>query len=203
LIESLGRPLLDNTLAAFDAQCCAGLVVAWRTAFGRPNGFTDLVYLAYLSYYGLPLAVAALAWRRGPAVFEPVVLALLLTFYASYLGYLVWPASGPRVPEADEAAVLGGAAISQAARSFLRAAEWTPWDAFPSGHTAVALVACGLAVHVASPGVVAALCVWALAILFATVYIQVHYVADLLAGALLAALVLWVAARRRAHRRGS
>ncbi len=37
--------------------------------------------------------------------------------------------------------MLGGGAVSQAVRSFLRAAEGTTLDAFPSGHAAISMLA--------------------------------------------------------------
>jgi membrane-associated phospholipid phosphatase len=183
----------DAALAAWDAQCCAGLVHAWQNALGRPAALTDAVYLAYGSYYLLPLLVAAQAWRRGAETFERSAFALLLGFYLSYLGYFLWPASGPRVPQADENLILGGGSISEAVRAFLRHAEWTTLDAFPSGHTAVSLIACTIGSRLMSRAATAGLWLWGAAIVFATVYIHVHYVVDLLAGLVLALGVLALA----------
>lgn len=192
LIVALNPVRYDAVLAAADARWFAPLATAWRGALGRPAWFTDLTYVVYWSYYLLPVvvAVAARAWR-GPAAFERTVFALLLAFYLSYLGYFLWPASGPRVPQADEAAVLGGGAVSDAIRAFLRAAEATTLDAFPSGHTALALVPAVLGMRL-FPRWAPALAAWAAAVVFATVYIQVHYVVDVVAGAVLglAALAL-------------
>jgi len=203
LIVALNPVRYDEVLAAADARWFAPLVAAWRGALGRPAWFTDLVYVAYWSYYLLPLVVvaAARAWR-GPEVFEQDVFTMLLAFYLSYLGYFLWPTSGPRVPHADEALVLGGGAVAAAVRAFLRAAEATTLDAFPSGHTALAVVPAVLGTR-HFPRWAPALWGWAAAVIFATVYIQVHYVADVVAGAALglAALALapglhgWIAGR--------
>ncbi len=198
LIVALNPVRYDEVLAAADARWFAPLVTAWRGALGRPAWFTDLTYAAYWSYYLLPVVVAVAARaRRGPAAFERTVFALLLGFYLSYLGYFLWPASGPRVPRSDEAAVLGGGAVAVAVRAFLRAAEATTLDAFPSGHTALAVVPAVLGARLFprwAPGLAA----WAAAVIFATVYIHVHYVADVAAGAVvgLAALALAPGLRR-------
>jgi membrane-associated phospholipid phosphatase len=203
LIVGLNPLRYDEALAAADARWFGPLATAWRGALGRPDWFTDLVYVAYWSFYLLPLAVVvgARLWR-GPEVFEEVAFATLLAFYLSYLGYFLWPASGPRVPHAEEALVLGGGAVAGAIRAFLRAAEATTLDAFPSGHTALALVPAVLGTrHFPRWGPV--LWAWAAAVVFATVYIQVHYVADVVGGAAfgLAALALapglqgWLAGR--------
>jgi membrane-associated phospholipid phosphatase len=205
LIVALNPLRYDEALAAADARWFGPLASAWRGALGRPDWFTDLVYVAYWSFYLLPLAVVAAARRwRGPEVFEQVAFAILLAFYLSYLGYFLWPASGPRVPHADEAAVLGGGAVAGAIRAFLRAAEATTLDAFPSGHTALAVVPAALGTrHFPRWGPL--LWAWAAAVVFATVYIQVHYVADVVGGAALGLATLalapglqgWLAGRAR------
>ncbi|WP_243324145.1 phosphatase PAP2 family protein [Geothrix sp. SG200] len=183
----------DVALAAADARWFGRLAMAWHGAFGRPAAFTDLVYLAYASFYFLPITVAVQAWRRlGPEGFERVAFRILLGFYLSFLGYFLWPAEGPRVPEALAAAKLGGGAVSQAVRAFLHGAESTTLDAFPSGHTALSVLPALLATR-PFPRWAPLLWVWALAVVFATVYIGVHYVVDVAAGLLLAGLTLTLA----------
>jgi membrane-associated phospholipid phosphatase len=203
LIVALNPIRHDAILAAVDARWFAPLATAWRGVLGRPDWFTDLNYAAYCSYYLLPVVVAVAARvRRGPVAFERTVFTLLLAFYLSYLGYFLWPASGPRVPQADEAAVLGGGAVAVAIRAFLRAAEATTLDAFPSGHTALAMVPAALGARL-FPRWTPGLWAWAAAVIFATVYIQVHYVVDVVAGAVvgLAALALAPGLQRAMGRR--
>jgi membrane-associated phospholipid phosphatase len=185
LIEAVNPVRWDPELAALDDRWFGPLWPRWRGLLGRPAWLTDAAYLAYVSYYALPIGVYAAARWREQEDGERVGVTLLLTFYLSYLGYLLLPASGPRVPRAEEA-LLGGSAISRAAREFLALAEVTTLDAFPSGHTALSLLSAALAAtrfRRATP----ALAIWAAAIVFATVYISVHYVVDLVAGGLLAA----------------
>lgn len=193
---------LDAALTVVDAQRLGPLVSAWRGLLGRPAPFTDVVYVFYVSFYFLPLAAALVARaRRGEEAFERVVFAVLLTFYASWIGYFLFPAEGPRLPQALEDPVIGGGAISRLSRAFLRAAEGTTLDAFPSGHTAVSVVAAAVA-PAFSRWERAGWWIWALGIVFATVYVHVHYAADVLGGGLLAAVVLLAlrAARGREER---
>ncbi|BDU68632.1 hypothetical protein GETHOR_07330 [Geothrix oryzae] len=193
LVVAVNDHRWDATLAALDQRWFGSLAVAWRGAFGRPAAFTDLVYLAYASFYFLPLSVGVLARvRLGPARFERVAFAILLGFYLSFLGYFLWPAEGPRVPEALAPVQLGGGAISQAVRAFLRGAEATTLDAFPSGHTALSVLPALLATR-CFPRLAALFWVWAGAIVFATVYIGVHYLTDVAAGLVLAGLTLALA----------
>lgn len=178
----------DAFFSAFDDRWLPGVVPAWRGLVGRPGLLTDAAYVVYLSYYLLPVAAAALARGLGEAEGERAVFAILLCFWASYAGYFLLPTEGPRLPLAEEAK-LGGGPVSEASRAFLRHAGRTRVDAFPSGHTSVSLVAAALGLRVA-PRAGWSLLAWAIAIVFTTVYVHVHYAVDVLAGALLAAAVL-------------
>jgi len=195
IIEATVPWRLDAALAAADQRYLGGLVAAWQGAFGRARLFTDASYVAYFSYYGLPLVAAAIARTRGPVEFERVVFALLLAFYLTFIGYLLLPASGPRVPAALEATLLGGGVASEAVRTFLHAAEATTLDAFPSGHTTVAVVSAAMGSRGVSRAGAGALWLWAAGVVFSTVYIHVHYATDVVAGLALAVLVLWIAPR--------
>jgi membrane-associated phospholipid phosphatase len=188
----------DAVLGAWDERWAAPLVAAWRGAFGRRAAVVDAMYLAYLSYYLVPIAAVILARRRGPEPFERAVFAILLCYYASFAGYLLFPTSGPRLPHEDEARLLGGGAVSDLVRQFLRVAEKTRLDAFPSGHTAISLVA-GVVGARAAPRAAPGLAAWIAVVIFSTVYVHVHYAVDVAAGAILAGLVLaGSAAARRA-----
>jgi membrane-associated phospholipid phosphatase len=193
LVVAVNPHRWDAALAAVDQHWFGPLGAAWHTAFDRSAVLTDLVYLAYASFYLLPIVVGVLArLRLGPDGFERVVFRILLGFYLSFLGYFLWPAEGPRVPETLAQAELGGGAISQAVRAFLHGAEATTLDAFPSGHAALSVLPAILATR-PFPRLAPIIWAWALAIVFATVYIGVHYVADVAAGLLLAGLTLVLA----------
>jgi membrane-associated phospholipid phosphatase len=190
VIEALVPWRLDAPLASFDDRWLGPLVASWRGLLGRPALLTDATYLAYLSFYFLPIAAAfAARARQGEAGFERALLALLATFYGSWVGYFLFPAAGPRLPPELEAELIGGGAISEASRAFLRAAEATTLDAFPSGHTAVSLVAAAVAPATTRWSRILWWS-WAIGVVFATVYVHVHYASDVLAGGLLAAAVL-------------
>jgi membrane-associated phospholipid phosphatase len=193
LVAGVNPQRFDVPLAQIDARWLGGVADHWRNSFGRPAAFTDLVYGAYASFYFLPLSVSVLArMRLDAARFERIVFTLLLGFYLSFLGYFLWPAEGPRIPPALEAAQLGGGSFSEGVRTFLRHAERTTLDAFPSGHTLLSLLAVLLAAR-PFPQLAPLLAVWAGGIIFAAVYISAHYVVDVVAGAALAPLTLLLA----------
>jgi len=160
----------------------------WIRAFPEP-WWSTLMHAAYLSYY--PILVAAplglwLAGRRASA--RATVLLTMVTFYVCYTAFLLFPVAGPRyvLPPADNAAT----AVAAAALTHRLLEGGSAWGtAFPSSHVAAALVAAGCALRGLRPlGLV--LLPAALLLALATVYAQLHYAADALAGALLALAVL-------------
>jgi membrane-associated phospholipid phosphatase len=185
----------DAQFAQMDARVFGELAAMWRGVLGRPAWLTDLTYLAYVGYYVAPVALAAVLYlRKSRDEFQQLVFTVALTFYVSYVGYFVFPTLGPRVPLGSEAVIVGGGAISHAVRLFIEYAERTRTDAFPSGHTAVALVCLYFAWR-ASPAVGAIFTVLVAGIVLSTVYLHYHYVVDVVAGMGLAAGCVWLGPR--------
>ncbi len=188
----------DSFFAALDLRLFGALVPAWRGALGRPAWLSDVLSAFYVSYYPVPVAMGlALYLRRRRDDFDRFVFALQATLIASYVGYFLFPTSGPRVPPEAAQAVLGGGAVSAAVRRFLHSSELNVLDAFPSGHTAVALVFLAYGWRML-PAWRIPLAIVVAGIVFSTVYLSHHYIIDLVAGALLAAAM--VAAMPLIHR---
>ena len=180
----------DATFASIDRRLFGALPAAWFGALGRPAWLVDAAALVYASYYVIPIAMGVALYRSGRRCdFERMVFTTVATFYASFLGYFLAPALGPRLPLASEAEQIGGGVASGLLRAFLHAAELNELDAFPSGHTAVSLVFLALAWQL-FPRWRIPLALLVGGIVFSTVYLSLHYVIDLLGGALLAALML-------------
>ena len=191
-VEALNGARYDALFASLDERWMGALVRVWRGALGRPDAFTDAVYLVYVSVYFMPVVVLLFARAcRDRETFERAAFTVLLGFILSYVGYLLWPTSGPRLTRAQEVA-LGGGAVSRAVRAFLRAAGVNTLDAFPSGHTALSMLSAWIGMRLfprAAPFVWA----WSGAVVFSTVYVHVHYVCDLVGGVLLFGLTLFAA----------
>lgn len=197
LLFSLSGPVLaagttarwDAALAAADLRLFGSLPERWRGLGGRPAWLVDLSSAAYFSYYLLPVFLVAGLWRDGRrAELDRLLLAVALTLLLSFACYFAVPATGPRVDPADADRLLGGGAPSRALRAFVATAEVNLLDAFPSGHTALALVLLGQGWRLFAAWRVPLL-LSAGGIVFSTVYLSFHYVVDLAAGALLAAAV--------------
>jgi len=199
LIGAANPARWDATFAALDQRLFGALVPAWRGAMGRPAWLTDLASLAYVSYYLVPVAMAVALYVKGRrADFDAAVFGFIATLLVSYLGYFLFPTTGPRVPRGTEAEVLGGGALSAGVRSFVHFAEVNQLDAFPSGHTALSLVFLAYGWRL-FPRWRAPLLLVTAGIIFSTVYLSWHYAVDLVAGAAQAlAMAALVPALRRA-----
>jgi membrane-associated phospholipid phosphatase len=181
----------DARLAELDRAWFGALPAAWIGLWGRPEWLTEAASILYAAYYAIPLAIAIALYRQGRrAEFESFVFAVAATFFASYVGYFLAPATGPRAPGTHEA-MIDGAAMSGWLTTFLRFAEWNHLDAFPSGHVALSLVYLVLGIRLL-PRWRLALTALTAGIVFSTVYLSLHYIVDLLAGAAVAALMLAV-----------
>jgi len=193
LIDCASPGRWDTTFSELDARLFGDFPRLWRSVLGRPSWFVDLTSLAYVSYYLVPIVVAVVLYRHPVRTeFRRVVFTIALTFYASYVGYFVFPTMGPRIPQAES--LLIGGPFSHGVRVFIEFTERTRTDAFPSGHTAVALVCLYFAWH-ASRRVFAGLLPFVGGIVFSTVYLHYHYVIDVVAGAVLAAGCAWLGPR--------
>jgi membrane-associated phospholipid phosphatase len=168
----------------------------WIRAFPSP-AWSAVMHGAYLSYYiilaGSPLGLW-LAGRREGA--RRTLFLMMATFYVCYAGFLVFPVAGPRYlfPPATNAAT----AIPIAAFTHRLLQGGSAWGtAFPSSHVAVALVAAACAWRGWRPlGTV--LLPAAVLLSLATVYGQLHYAVDALAGAAVAVAAL-IAGRRAGY----
>lgn len=146
---------------------------------------TDILQVAYSSYYFLPIILGArLLLRRDPA-FDRALFLIMLCFYLSYVGYMLAPALGPRFTMNHlQTQELAGWILTGPIQELLNRLEGIKRDAFPSGHTGIALTVLYLAYRHDRR-----LFPWFLpfvaALVLATVYCRYHYVVDVLAGVLL------------------
>jgi membrane-associated phospholipid phosphatase len=147
---------------------------------------TELLQLAYTSYYFLPIILCVMLKVKGrEAEFNRSVFLIILCFFLSYIGYIIVPAIGPRYTIRHLQNIeLHGILLRGIIDQTLNALEGIKRDAFPSGHTAVALTVLYLAYRfhkrlfqVFLPVVIA--------LLISTVYLRYHYVVDVIAGILL------------------
>jgi membrane-associated phospholipid phosphatase len=151
----------------------------------------DVLQLAYTSYYFLPIILALVLYqnrdRRG---FDETAFGVILGFFVSYCGYLLFPAVGPRYTLAHlQSQPIVGSPKIETIRKSIDQLEKNKWDAFPSGHTAVVLLVLYYARRYTPRAFVVYLPV-VVALIASTVYLRYHYVVDVVAGSLLVPMVL-------------
>jgi hypothetical protein len=158
---------------------------------------SEWMALSYTFYVlMLPLTFLAVLWRGPLSGVDEPAFALSLALAAGYGLYLIVPVQGPMFTETFSVSLDNYLLIS--AKELLMDRYRVPRDCFPSLHTAVTLL-CLWQIHRHWRGLALALLPVAGPIPFACVYMRYHYVADVLAGvalvALVAAITVWL--RRR------
>ncbi len=147
---------------------------------------TDFMQLAYSTYYFIPIIFGIILLKTNKREeFNKSLFLILLCFYLSYIGYLLFPALGPRFALKElHSTALKGFLIAEPIHNLLNQLEGIKRDAFPSGHTAVTLLILYLAYNfnriyfwICFPIV--------LSLLFSTVYCRYHYFVDVVAGIIL------------------
>ncbi len=196
LIAAVHPRKYDNLLIGLDHRIFGVHPTVWMERFITP-GRTAFLQIAYISYYFMPIALAVtLIARSRHAEFEEAWFGIVLCFYLSYLGYLLVPAVGPRftLDHLQTTGLHAGQYIAQVQESLNRL-EQNKTDAFPSGHTAIALASLYYAATKREQALSLILTPLVLALIVSTVYLRYHYVVDVVAGILLAGITVFLAPR--------
>ena len=185
----------DAALAAIDYRMFGVNPTVWIERFTWPP-LTEVFQLTYSTYYLLPVILGLVLWRKKRFdSFFFFVFVLMFGFYLSYLGYISVPAIGPRflssIVEA-QTKPLTGIWLFLTVRQMLDRAEGITRDCFPSGHTELTLLVLFYAYKLHRRSFWFFL-PFGIGIILSTVYLRYHYVIDLVAGSLLAVVVVVVA----------
>jgi membrane-associated phospholipid phosphatase len=188
IYESLGgliqylQPDIDPWLIQIDFSMFGVHPTLWMERWIVP-WLTDVLSLAYLSYYFIPVVLIAVLYLKGRMMeFDQAIFVLALGYYVSFIGYILFPAIGPRYAITHLYSVpLEGSFITDFVRDTLNALEHNKRDCMPSGHTQIVLIALYLAgryekilFYIYLPIICA--------LILSTVYLRYHYVIDLFAG---------------------
>jgi len=187
LIRAAGHlTLFDATVIRWERALLGGQPALEWAARWPSRLISELLHLAYLSYYAIIVSVPAamfLMSRRDD--FSNAVFALMLTFVACFLWYICFPVAGPRYFGAGARTVPAGPIRSLVV--WLLEARSSEGTAFPSSHVAVAVAQSILAIrYFGVRGAFIALITVGLGL--GAVYGGFHYAVDVIAGALLGAI---------------
>jgi membrane-associated phospholipid phosphatase len=190
------RPhVVDDRLIAIDHAVLGADAGRWLNDHIGSPALTEVLVLCYFSYGVATPVYAAYLYLTGRAVpFRDLSLAITITAFLGYLGYLAVPAIGPymfqtgvypdRLPQCGHNPLL----------ATINGLKGRARDCFPSLHTAMTTVLLGLMWRDARRLFWGYLPV-ALGLYLATLYLRVHYAVDVVAGFVLAALSLTLAPR--------
>jgi len=192
IYESLGnliqylQPDIDPRLIQIDFIIFGVHPTLWMEQWIVP-WFTDVMSLAYLSYYFIPVVLIAVLYLKDRMMeFDRAMFVLAFGYYVSFIGYILFPAIGPRYAMNHLYSVpLEGSFITDFVRDILNALEHNKRDCMPSGHTQIVLIALFLA-HRYEKFLFYLFFPIICALILSTVYLRYHYVIDLFAGVALA-----------------
>ena len=182
LIPAVHPGNIDLSLIKIDQYLTGTNPTVWIERFYFP-WLTELLQLAYLTFYFLPLLILIPLYHRNEIKkFDRFGFAILLSFYLSYFGYLLFPALGPRYFLAHLHTVqLDGLGLYHYISTTLNGLENIQWDAFPSGHVAVALLVSHFAFKY-FPRLFYSTLPMIMLLILSTFYLRYHYLIDVLAG---------------------
>ena len=196
IYESLGdliqhlQPDVDPRLIQIDVSIFGVEPTLWMQRWIVP-WLTDILSLAYLSYYFLPVILIVVLYlkRRTPEL-DRSVFVLAFGYYVSFIGYILFPAVGPRYAMTALYSIpLEGSFITDFVRDTLNALEHNKRDCMPSGHTQIVLVVLYLA-HRYERFLFYLFLPIVCGLVLSTVYLRYHYVIDLMVGMTLAILCM-------------
>jgi len=190
LVHFINPRDIDPLLIKLDYMIFNGYPTVMLESIMTPL-LTDILQTAYSSYYFLPVTLGIVLHKRGnDKAFDESLFLIMLCFYLSYLGYMLMPALGPRFTMNHlQNRDLQGFAITAPLQEFLNRLEGVKRDAFPSGHTGIALTVCYLAWRF-EKRLFAVFLPITLALIASTVYCRYHYVVDVIGGVALALITI-------------
>jgi membrane-associated phospholipid phosphatase len=197
VVKLIHAGTLDEPLARADVWLFGTQPTLWLQPLTSP-WLTDVMALAYASYFITPTTLGVLMYVRGALVeFREFRLAVIAAMCVGFIGYVVVPAIGPVHYLRDQYTnppQLFGVWFYNGADAMFRDWRSIDRDCFPSLHAAVSTLTLIWAWKVRNriPEGRVLLAVYLplnIFLWFSTVYLRYHWVIDVLAGWLLAALV--------------
>ena len=196
LIGGIWSRTFDDVLIRTDHALFGVHPTVWMERLITPS-LTALLQFAYISYYFMPVSLGIVLIAKGKYdEFDDALFGILLCFYLSYIGYLLVPAVGPRFTLGHlQTTDLHAGPLVMTIQNTLNQLEQNKTDAFPSGHTAIALTTLFFAWKKKEPVLAVVLFPAVLGLIFSTVYLRYHYGIDVIAGIALSAVTILLAPR--------
>ena len=185
---------VDNKLIVLDDYILGFQPAIYLEKFISP-GLTDFMYFSYSSFlFYILLFTMYLYVRKNYHAFRETLVSVILTFYIGYIGYVFFPAVGPKFTMAHLFETsLSGSFITDRL-SFLmdyEISEYTRRDCFPSLHNGVIFLILLFAFkHQKTYAFI--FLPFAIALFISTLYLRYHYFIDMIAGFILATAMFYL-----------
>jgi membrane-associated phospholipid phosphatase len=190
LIPPIRHSDADRWLADLDFRIWHANPTVWLERIYSP-ALTEYLQIAYTLFIPAVLLVAFFLWKKRKfSEFQYYAFLIALGFLASYIGYLIVPARGPRfLLNSLQHISLQGLWGFHRMQHGLDWAESAHYDCFPSGHTELTILA-WWGSRMISNRLFKVYFAYTPSIIFATVYLRYHYSVDIMAGAFLAFILI-------------
>jgi len=167
--------------------------------------FGEILNIGYLAYYPIIIGTSLYFYIKNKRIFEPFFFIIMFSFFCYYLIYIVFPTAGPQYyyqaigldqvssgvfpklgfyfDKHETLLSLGNHSgyFSQMVQNTQQVGE-RPTAAFPSSHVGISTLIMFMIIKNRQYLVMALLIPVYTALVLATVYIQAHYVIDVIAG---------------------
>ena len=192
LIPALRPGTYDAALARIDLATFRVNPTVWIERLHTP-ALTEYLQIVYSMFIPAVLLVAYIFWRkRRLKEFRYYGFLISIGYLVSYVFYFLVPARGPRFLLAHlHHSQLQGLWASDWFRHLLDNLEGVHYDCFPSGHVEQTLLAWWMSIRL-SRRFFLGFTIFTASQIFSTVYLRYHYVIDLFAGALIAAVLVLI-----------
>ena len=192
LIPAVRHTDSDRWLAGLDYRLWHAHPTVWLERIQTPV-LTEALQWVYTLFVPAVLLICFLLWRqRRYADFQYYGFLIALGFLVSYVGYLIVPARGPRFLLGPlQNVALRGLWLFHGMQTTLDRLESAHYDCFPSGHTELTILA-WWGSRLVSKQLFRAYLAYTPPLIFATVYLRYHYSVDVLAGAVVAFILILV-----------
>ncbi len=177
-VHSFDDQYFDRLFSSWDQRLFGDVAGRVSTLWWPP--FVEFLHYCYWFYFPMPAILALIFWRRGDEEqYRHFGTLYVTTMVLGYLCYMVFPAVGPQHFE-FRAEALDGLWLGGWMHTRLRELEMITPDAFPSLHTAVALLVLAYAWRTHRKYF------WCMllpggGLILSTVILRYHYVVDILA----------------------
>ncbi len=188
---------IDLSLMAWDEYLLGFQPAIYLEQFITP-GLTDFMYSSYSAFLIYILIFSMYLYiKKENAVFRESLVSVIITFYIGYIGYVFFPAVGPKFTMSHmfETSLTGTEITDRL--SFLmnyEISEYTRRDCFPSLHNGIIFLILLFAFKQSRTYALLFL-PFAISLFISTLYLRYHYFIDMVAGFALALIVFYFGPR--------